>query len=76
MCDSPAEPENKDRLISLPEAAEIYGFNRRYLSALARRGRLSARKIGGVWLTTPKDVEDYIRTREKKGAYRDDINLD
>ena len=73
----PNQPDQNDktRLISLPEAAELYGFNRRYLSALARKGRLKAQKIGGVWLTTPKDVEEYIRTREKKGAYRDDIDI-
>ena len=69
-------PEDKTRLISLPEAAELYGFNRRYLSAIARKGRLNAKKIGGVWLTTPADVEEYIRTREQKGAYRDDIQVD
>jgi excisionase family DNA binding protein len=71
-----SDTDDKTRLISLPEAAELYGFNRRYLSALARKGRLKAQKIGGVWLTTPQDVEEYIATREKKGAYRDDIILD
>ncbi len=71
------DPNNdKTRLISLPEAAELYGFNRRYLSALARKGRIDAQKIGGIWLTTPCAVEEYIRTREKKGAYREDISLD
>ena len=70
------DTDDKTRLISLPEAAELYGFNRRYLSALARKGRLKAQKIAGVWLTTPHDVEEYIATREKKGAYRDDIILD
>jgi hypothetical protein len=76
MSNTADTPEDKDRLISLPEAAELYGFNRRYLSALARRGRLNAKKVGGVWVTTPEDVEEYIRSRKKKGAYRDDIQLD
>lgn len=66
----------KDRLISLPEAAQIYGFNPRYLAELAKKGRLNAQKIGNSWVTTPKDVEEYVRSRKKIGAYRDDIDID
>jgi hypothetical protein len=68
--------DDKDRLISLPDAAEIYGFDQRYLAALCRRGRLKARKVGNTWITTPQDVEEYIRSRKKRGAYRDDIQID
>jgi hypothetical protein len=68
--------DDKTRLISLPEAAELYGFNPRYLGELARRGRLRAQKVGDVWITTQADVENYIRSRHKRGAYRDDITLD
>lgn len=63
----------KTRPITLAEAAEIYGFNHRFLAELARKGRLEARKSGGVWLTTPADVEDYIASRQERGAYRNDI---
>lgn len=66
-------PDDKTRLISLPEAAEMYGFNAQYLSQLAKKGRLQAQKIGGVWLTTPQSIEDYIDSRQKRGAYRKDI---
>ena len=69
------EPD-KTRLISLSEAAEIYGFNAQYLSQLARRGRLKAQKIGYTWITTPQDVENYIRDRKITGFYRNDIQLD
>lgn len=68
--------DDKDRLISLAEAAEIYGFTRVYLSELAKKGRLKAQKIGTSYVTTPNDVEDFIRSRQKRGAYRDDIQLD
>jgi hypothetical protein len=64
---------DKHRLISLAEAAEIYGYNPNYLRNLALRGRLLARKIGNSWATTPAAMEDYIESRQKKGAYRDDI---
>ncbi len=68
--------DDKDRLISLPEAAEIYGFNRQYLSQLARRGRLQAFKFGRMWATTPAHIETFIQSRKKTGVYRDDISID
>ena len=68
------DTDDKTRLISMTEAAEIYGFSRRYLSALAKKGRLKATRIGRSWATTPADVEEYIRSREQKGAYRSDIH--
>jgi hypothetical protein len=68
--------EDKTRLISMSEAAELYGFNSDYLARLARKGRLKAQKVGWSWVTTPADVERFIATRQKKGAYRDDIQID
>lgn len=65
--------DDKSRLISLPEAAELYGFNPKYLAQLANRGRLRAQKIGNYWVTTPIDMESYILSRKKTGVYRDDI---
>jgi hypothetical protein len=70
------KPSDKERLISLPEAAELYGFSHDYLRAIARKGRLKAQKIGNSWVTTPANVEEYIRSRQERGAYRDDIQLD
>ena len=72
-CESVSKQDDKTRLISLPEAAKLYGFNSNYLNELARKGRLNAQKIGDLWVTTPKDMEDYISSRQKRGAYRDDI---
>jgi hypothetical protein len=68
--------EDKTRLISLAEAAEMYGFSRIYLAELARRGRLGAQKVGNMWVTSPSNMEDFIRSRKKRGAYRNDIELD
>ncbi len=70
------DPKDKTRLISLPEAAELYGFHSEYLSNLARKGRLKAQKVGSFWVTTPQDVEEFIHSRQKRGVYRDDIELD
>ncbi|MGC9025750.1 MAG: helix-turn-helix domain-containing protein, partial [Chloroflexia bacterium] len=64
--------EDKGRLISLAEAAKIFGFNRDYRCQLARKGRLKARKVGRDWVTIPADVEAYIASRQRRGVYRDD----
>jgi hypothetical protein len=70
---SAERPADKEELISLAEAARRYGFDQKYLSNLARRGRLKAVKIARNWLTTPANVEEYIRSRQQRGRYRDDI---
>jgi excisionase family DNA binding protein len=66
---------DKQELISLTEAAEQYGFSAAYLRQLARKGRLKAKKVGRDWVTTWADVEEYIHSREKRGAYRADIAI-
>lgn len=68
------EQNDKTRLISLAEAAELYGFNQQYLAQLAQKGRLKAQKIGNIWVTTPQHMEEYVASRQKRGAYRDDIH--
>ena len=69
-----SDADDKNRLITLAEAADIYGFNPNYLSNLASRGRLAAQKLGYFWVTTPKDMEEYIQSRKRRGVYRDDIS--
>ncbi|MBI5634712.1 MAG: helix-turn-helix domain-containing protein [Nitrospirae bacterium] len=64
-----------DELISLAEAEALYGLGMDYLRTISRNGRLNARKIGRNWVTTRADVEEYLRTRTKKGAYRTDIEI-
>jgi excisionase family DNA binding protein len=66
--DSSKEP------ITLAEAAKRYSLSPTYLRTIARNGRLKAKKVGRDWLTTPTDVEIYIASRNKRGAYRDDLS--
>ena len=68
----PKKPK-KDELITLTQAAEIYGFTVNYFQKTAKGGRLKARKIGVQWFTTPGDVEAFIKSRVVRGVYRDDI---
>lgn len=63
-------------LISLAEAAKRYGLTPDYLRQLAIKGRLKAQKIGRNWVTTPSDVEDYISTRQKIGAFKEDLTVE
>ena len=68
--------DDKNIPISLSEAAERYGFSHPYLTRLARTGRLKAWKAGKFWLTTPSDVEDFIRSRQQMGVFRKDIQIE
>jgi len=76
MSKEPNTQDDKDRLISLAEAAELSGFNHAYLAELARKGRLKAQKISKFWVTTPANLDEYIRSRKKMGVFRDDIDVD
>lgn len=76
MTDETGSEEDKTRLISLAEAAEIYGFSHNYLRNIARKGRLGAKKIAGSWITTPQDMEAFILSRQERGVYRNDISLE
>ena len=69
------EEPKASELITLKEAAEYSGFSYRYLVNLAGKGRLKAVKMGMQWFTTRKDVDRYIASRKKRGAYRDDIKI-
>lgn len=60
-------------LITLKEAAEYSGLSTAFLRELAGRGRLTARKLGNMWVTTKADVDVYLASRKKMGAYREDI---
>jgi len=68
----PKKPK-KDELISFSQAGEIYGFSTHYLRELAIRGRLKAKKYGHQWLTTPADMDAYIKSRKVRGVYKKDI---
>ena len=56
-----------DELIPLSEASEISGLSSDHLRRLAEQGKLKAQKIGRNWVTTRKDVEDYIQERKSPG---------
>lgn len=58
--------EDKNRLISLAEAEQLYGLDRNYLRNLVLKGRLNAQKFGHIWSTSPADVEAYLDSRKRQ----------
>ena len=59
----PVDPLTVGELISLQEAAEYAGLTRGTLVDYVRRGRLTAKKISNLWVTTQAAVDEYLASR-------------
>ncbi len=59
----PVDPLTVGELITLAEAAEYAGLNRGSLKDYIKRGRLKARKMGNLWVTTRAAVDEYLASR-------------
>ena len=57
------DPLTVGELISLQEAAEYCGLTKGTLHEYAKKGRLKAKKIGRMWVTTRAAVDDYLQSR-------------
>ncbi len=57
---------DREKLISLSEAAAIAKLHPDHLRKLAQRGALKAHKIGRNWVTTQKAVTEYLRDSAKR----------
>ena len=63
---SAIEPSTeRNRFMTLAEAAKLTPYSKEYLGLLARKGMLSATKIGRNWQVTQEALEEYM---EKSGA--------
>ena len=60
-------PIQDTELISLAEASKYSGLTHDFLTKLAKRGRLQAKKIGRNWVTTRAAVDDYLQSRSPVG---------
>ena len=58
-----ADPLTIGELISLQEAAEYAGLARSSIHNYAKLGRLKAKKIGRIWVTTHAAVDKYLLSR-------------
>jgi excisionase family DNA binding protein len=53
-------------LISLQQAAEYAGLTKDTLHNYAKRGRLKAKRLGPIWVTTRAAVDEYLQSRDAK----------
>jgi excisionase family DNA binding protein len=58
------DPLTVGNLISLQEAAAYAGLTKGTLHAYAKSGRLKAKKIGWMWVTTRAAVDEYLQSRD------------
>ena len=56
------KPARNEEWIPLREASEGTPYSQEYLSLLARLGRLEATKIGRVWHTTRRAIQEYQKS--------------
>ncbi|NTU85865.1 MAG: helix-turn-helix domain-containing protein [Chloroflexales bacterium] len=59
----PIDPLTVGELIALAEAAEYAGLTSGSLKDYIKRGRLKAKKIGPLWVTTRAAVDEYLASR-------------
>ncbi|MEI7645535.1 MAG: helix-turn-helix domain-containing protein [Chloroflexales bacterium] len=57
------DPLTVGELISLQQAAEYAGLEKNTLHNYARRGRLKAKRLGPIWVTTRAAVDEYLTSR-------------
>ncbi len=50
-----------EKWIPMAEASGLTPYSSEYLSLLARKGKLTAKKIDGVWYTTKSILDDYMK---------------
>lgn len=70
----PVDPLTVGELITLPQAAEYAGLTHDTLLNYVRRGRMKARKMGPIWVTTHAAIDEYLTSRDLNSIpkkYRD-----
>ena len=60
-------PHDYDELISLHEAAEYAGLSVESIRTYANHGRFKAKKIGNMWVTSRRWVDEYLSSRDTRG---------
>ncbi|MDQ2996751.1 MAG: helix-turn-helix domain-containing protein [Chloroflexota bacterium] len=60
------DPLTIGELISLQQAAEYAGLTKDTLHNYVKRGRLKAKKIGWMWVTTRAAIDEYLQSRDTK----------
>ncbi|MCG8353674.1 MAG: helix-turn-helix domain-containing protein [Chloroflexales bacterium] len=58
------DPLTIGELITLQEAAEYAGLTYKTLLTYARKGRLHAKRMGWMWVTTHAAIDMYLQSRD------------
>lgn len=53
--------------VTTDEAARRAGLNQRYITQLAKAGKLSGRKIGASWIIYEESLQAFIASQRKPG---------
>ena len=54
-----------EEYLALNQLARKYGLTQKHLNLLARTGRIVAHKRGRIWVSTIKDFQDYMNSRQR-----------
>jgi excisionase family DNA binding protein len=61
-----SDPLLEGELLSLQEAAQYAGLEKSTLHNYAKRGRLRAKRLGPIWVTTRAAIDAYLASRNQK----------
>lgn len=59
--------EVAERLMSLAEAAELFGLSHSHLRKLVREGKIWGKRVGRYWVTTEEAVAEYLAQDRRPG---------
>lgn len=67
---------NKEKLLSLKEISKKSPYSSDYLSLLVRKKKLKGVKKEGKWMTTEKNLEDYLeKVAQSNYKYQESLNV-
>ena len=58
-------PEEREKYITLMQAAQGTPYSQEYISLLVRKGKLRGKKFGRNWYTTKATVDEYVELQRK-----------
>jgi excisionase family DNA binding protein len=61
------DTETKRKYLTTPQAAQLSGFSKTYLTQLLRKGILEGFRLGRDWLIYTDSLERFLATNRKPG---------
>ena len=57
-------------VVTVTEAAKETSLSHEHITSLARKGKISARKAGGVWLVELESLQEYVQKMKELGPQK------